>query len=125
MAVTNTPVPPSWAIAAAERSPSVVMCTSSTCEPVAAVRASATVCDWVRASALARVPRRRVAVVVDKLLHEPTVRVKELAGSEGGTDYAGALRALFGLGIDTEVEDDEAGLSGAVTVDPDELGGQA
>ena len=30
----------------------------------------------------------------------PTVRVKELAAAPGGTDYAGALRALFGLGID-------------------------
>jgi glutamyl-tRNA reductase len=68
---------------------------------------------------------RAVHRVVDKLLHEPTVRVKELAGLDGGTDYAGALRALFGLAIDTAVEDDEAGLAGAVTVDPDELGGQA
>jgi glutamyl-tRNA reductase len=68
---------------------------------------------------------RTVHRVVDKLLHEPTVRVKELAAREGGTDYAGALRALFGLAIDTAVEDGEAGLAGAVTVDPDELGGQA
>jgi glutamyl-tRNA reductase len=37
--------------------------------------------------------------VVDKLLHEPTVRVKELARAPGDTDYAGALRALFGLGL--------------------------
>ena len=37
--------------------------------------------------------------VVHKLLHEPTVRVKELARTPGGTDYAGALRALFGLGL--------------------------
>jgi glutamyl-tRNA reductase len=42
---------------------------------------------------------RTVHRVVDKLLHEPTVRVKELAGTPGGTDYAGALRALFGLGL--------------------------
>jgi glutamyl-tRNA reductase len=42
---------------------------------------------------------RTVHRVVDKLLHEPTVRVKELARTPGGTDYAGALRALFGLGL--------------------------
>jgi glutamyl-tRNA reductase len=63
---------------------------------------------------------RTVRRVVDKLLHEPTVRVKELAGSPGGTDYAGALRALFGLGIDTRADAPGEGgtLSEAVTVDP-------
>jgi glutamyl-tRNA reductase len=35
--------------------------------------------------------------VVDKLLHVPTVRVKQLAGSPGGASYAEALRELFGL----------------------------
>ncbi len=35
--------------------------------------------------------------VVDKLLHAPTVRVKELACSPGGEDYAAALRVLFDL----------------------------
>ena len=35
--------------------------------------------------------------VVDKLLHAPTVRVKELAGSPGGDSYAAALRELFDL----------------------------
>ena len=35
--------------------------------------------------------------VVDKLLHAPTVRVKELAGSPGGDEYAAALRVLFDL----------------------------
>jgi glutamyl-tRNA reductase len=59
---------------------------------------------------------RTVRRVVDKLLHEPTVRVKELAAVPGDTDYAGALRALFGLGIDARV-DGEA-LAEAVTVDP-------
>jgi glutamyl-tRNA reductase len=57
---------------------------------------------------------RTVRRVVDKLLHEPTVRVKELAGAPGGTDYADALRALFGLGL----AGDRATLSAAVTVDP-------
>ncbi|WP_300606548.1 glutamyl-tRNA reductase [Trebonia sp.] len=35
--------------------------------------------------------------VVDKLLHAPTVRVKELASSPGGEEYAAALRVLFDL----------------------------
>jgi len=35
--------------------------------------------------------------VVDKLLHAPTVRVKELAGSPRGEEYAAALRVLFDL----------------------------
>jgi glutamyl-tRNA reductase len=35
--------------------------------------------------------------VVDKLLHGPTVRVKELASSPDGEDYAAALRVLFDL----------------------------
>jgi glutamyl-tRNA reductase len=64
---------------------------------------------------------RTVRRVVDKLLHEPTVRVKELAATSGETDYAGALRALFGLGIDTPVEV----LADAVTVDPELRAGEA
>ncbi len=35
--------------------------------------------------------------VVDKLLHAPTVRVKELAAAPGGDTYADALRELFDL----------------------------
>ena len=35
--------------------------------------------------------------VVDKLLHAPTVRVKELASSPGGEEYASALQVLFDL----------------------------
>jgi glutamyl-tRNA reductase len=37
---------------------------------------------------------RRVA---DKLLHQPTVRVKELANSDGAVSYAAALAELFSL----------------------------
>ncbi|HEX7738270.1 MAG TPA: glutamyl-tRNA reductase, partial [Marmoricola sp.] len=37
---------------------------------------------------------RRVA---DKLLHQPTVRVKELANSTGAVSYAAALAELFSL----------------------------
>ncbi len=35
--------------------------------------------------------------VVDKLLHTPTVRVKELADSTSGVSYAEALQELIGL----------------------------
>jgi glutamyl-tRNA reductase len=35
--------------------------------------------------------------VVDKLLHAPTVRVKQLASAPGGDSYAEALRELFEL----------------------------
>ena len=40
---------------------------------------------------------RAMRRVVDKLLHGPTVRVKELAGSPGGDSYEDALRVLFDL----------------------------
>src|SRR2546423_10524107 len=40
---------------------------------------------------LAKTVRR----VVDKLLHTPTVRVKELASGPAGAGYADALRELF------------------------------
>jgi glutamyl-tRNA reductase len=45
----------------------------------------------------AREVRSTVSRVVDKLLHEPTVRVKELAGSPDGESYAEVLRELFAL----------------------------
>ena len=48
--------------------------------------------DATRAEVLQTV--RRVA---DKLLHEPTVRVKELANEEGAVSYAAALAELFAL----------------------------
>jgi glutamyl-tRNA reductase len=41
--------------------------------------------------------RRAVERVVDKLLHTPTVRVKELAETSGGDSYAEVLRELFSL----------------------------
>jgi glutamyl-tRNA reductase len=40
---------------------------------------------------------RTVHRVVGKLLHAPTVRVKELSGSADGEEYAAALRVLFDL----------------------------
>ncbi|HEX4789534.1 MAG TPA: glutamyl-tRNA reductase [Actinospica sp.] len=41
--------------------------------------------------------------VVDKLLHEPTVRVKQLTSADGGVGYAQALRELFNLDPRTAV----------------------
>jgi glutamyl-tRNA reductase len=49
--------------------------------------------DSVHRDEVARTVRR----VVDKLLHAPTVRVKQLASAPGGDSYAEALRELFEL----------------------------
>jgi glutamyl-tRNA reductase len=46
---------------------------------------------------------RTVRRVVDKLLHAPTVRVKQLAKAGGGQAYADALRELFELDPQTAV----------------------
>jgi glutamyl-tRNA reductase len=43
---------------------------------------------------------RSVHRVVEKILHTPTVRVKQLANAPGGDAYADALRALFDLDDD-------------------------
>ncbi|HEY2765252.1 MAG TPA: glutamyl-tRNA reductase [Pseudonocardiaceae bacterium] len=61
---------------------------------------------------LARTVRR----VVDKLLHTPTVRVKQLAEAGGGQAYADALRELFGL-------DPQVAVAVAATVRPAEVHG--
>jgi glutamyl-tRNA reductase len=69
--------------------------------------------DSVRAELAQTVHR-----VVEKLLHNPTVRVKELAGEPGGSAYAEALRELFGLDLgrvaavtDAAAVPDQTGLS--------------
>jgi glutamyl-tRNA reductase len=58
--------------------------------------------------------------VVDKLLHTPTVRVKELAATPGGDSYADVLGELFGLDpaavaavtqADIAVEDEDPGVT--------------
>ncbi|MCU1678626.1 MAG: Glutamyl-tRNA reductase [Frankiales bacterium] len=78
---------------------------------VVALRAKAAgVVDVELSRLLARLPdldaRERVEIshaltrVVDKLLHGPTVRVKELAQDGQGESYAEALRELFELGAD-------------------------
>ncbi|MEU8822000.1 glutamyl-tRNA reductase [Streptomyces sp. NPDC048636] len=70
--------------------------------------------------------------VVDKLLHAPTVRVKELASTPGGAGYADALRELFDLDPQAvaAVSRADAGAPGAVpargTAEPnDPKGGRA
>ncbi|MFF4173763.1 glutamyl-tRNA reductase [Streptomyces sp. NPDC001744] len=51
--------------------------------------------------------------VVDKLLHAPTVRVKQLAGEPGGAGYADALRTLFDLDPETVAAVSRADLNDA------------
>jgi glutamyl-tRNA reductase len=77
---------------------------------VAALRARA---EDVVAAELARLRQRRPALtdeeradvaltvhrVVQRLLHQPTVRVRELAAEPGGVHYAQVLRELFGLDV--------------------------
>lgn len=82
---------------AAQVSPTVVALRSKAAEVVDAELARLTgrlpdVDDTVRGE-IAHTVRR----VVDKLLHGPTVRVKELAAGPGGDTYADALRELFDL----------------------------
>ena len=50
--------------------------------------------------------------VVDKLLHEPTVRVKQLTVGDGGVTYAQALRELFNLDPRTAVAVSRADAAG-------------
>ena len=46
--------------------------------------------------------------VVQRLLHQPTVRVRQLAAEPGGEAYAEALRELFDLQVPTEIDPPEA-----------------
>jgi glutamyl-tRNA reductase len=61
---------------------------------------------------------------VDKLLHAPTVRVKELAGSPGGDSYEDALRVLFDLdpAVVAAVTQADTTTVDTTTVDPDAAG---
>jgi glutamyl-tRNA reductase len=62
--------------------------------------------------------------VTDKLLHDPTVRVKELAGAPGAETYEDALRVLFDLDPATvqAVAQADADLAGwpSATMDPED-----
>ncbi|HEX5121353.1 MAG TPA: hypothetical protein VFW65_39715, partial [Pseudonocardiaceae bacterium] len=60
---------------------------------------------------LAKTVRR----VVDKLLHTPTVRVKQLASGPNGASYADALRELFALDPQVEFAADAQSDSAALT----------
>jgi glutamyl-tRNA reductase len=57
--------------------------------------------------------------VVDKLLHAPTVRVKELASSPDGEEYAAALRVLFDLDPRTVDAVTHAELESPITTNPE------
>ncbi len=95
---------------------------------VAALRATAA--DIVEAE-LSRVARRgdftddqraevarTVHRVVQRLLHEPTVRVRELAGQPGAPDYARALRDLFALEAAAVAQPQGGDLAEALKVSP-------
>lgn len=98
---------------------------------VAALRARA---EDVVAAELARLRQRRpeltdeargdvaltVHRVVQQLLHQPTVRVRELATEPGGEQYAKLLRELFGLDIPPS-----AGTVADVPPDVYEAGGES
>jgi glutamyl-tRNA reductase len=62
---------------------------------------------------------RAMRRVVEKLLHAPTVRVKELAGSPGGDSYEDALRVLFDLDPAVVAA---VTVADAATVNPDSTG---
>ncbi len=57
--------------------------------------------------------------VVDKLLHAPTVRVKELASSPDGEEYAAALRVLFDLNPRTVDAVTRAEIESPDTINPE------
>jgi glutamyl-tRNA reductase len=70
---------------------------------------------------------RSVRRVVDKLLHAPTVRVKELASAPGGEDYAAALRVLFDLdprAVEAVTRADVDPVAAAEACAPDQEGNQ-
>jgi len=93
---------------------------------VAALRARA---DEVVESELSRLAQRRpdltpdqradvahaIHRVVQRLLHSPTVRVRQLAGKPGGDQYAALLRELFDLAVPDRADN----LTRAVDVDSD------
>ena len=65
---------------------------------------------------------RRVA---DKLLHQPTVRVKELANETGAVSYAAALAELFALDPDAVEAVTRPERTGPMTAGPDRHAGLA
>jgi len=61
---------------------------------------------------------RTVHRVVQRLLHEPTVRVRELTGQPGAPDYARALRDLFALDAAAIAEPQNGDLAEALKINP-------
>jgi glutamyl-tRNA reductase len=61
---------------------------------------------------------RTVHRVVQRLLHEPTVRVRELAGRPGAPDYARVLRDLFALDAAAVADPRGGDLAEALKVNP-------
>ncbi|NEC86302.1 glutamyl-tRNA reductase [Streptomyces sp. SID12501] len=59
--------------------------------------------------------------VVDKLLHAPTVRVKQLAAEPGGAGYADALRTLFDLDQETVASVSRADRADRADEDADQI----
>jgi len=60
---------------------------------------------------LSEADRERVEMmakaIASRILHEPTRRIRRAAGSDEAYQYVSALRELFGLDVETEVEVDE------------------
>jgi glutamyl-tRNA reductase len=52
--------------------------------------------------------------IASRILHEPTRRIRRAAGHDDAYQYVSALRELFGLDVETEVES-EADAAGKVT----------
>jgi glutamyl-tRNA reductase len=52
--------------------------------------------------------RKMASAIASRLLHEPTLRVKQAAAEEGSAMYVHALRELFGLDAGSEPIDAEA-----------------
>lgn len=60
--------------------------------------------------------------IVNKLVHPPTARIKDMAGDEDGFRYAEALRVLFDL--DSVTQESGGSLSGPTGADVSSRGGQ-
>lgn len=133
---SGIPVPAADAVAAAERivtdesaAVSGLLSHVRVAPTVAALRSRA---DEVVAVELARLARRRpdltdeqraevrhtVHRLVQRLLHQPTVRVRQLASGPGGATYAAVLAELFDLQVPHPYTADEIPTIAADRVDP-------
>jgi glutamyl-tRNA reductase len=53
--------------------------------------------------------------IASRILHEPTRRIRRAAGHDDAYEYVSALRELFDLDVETEVEADEDAATSNVT----------